>query len=528
MRPILPVVALIVGCAPISSGAQATTPDKTAQQAAQAAAPQVPGPVPPRDARLQAPKTQDTVIPPNITSPPPTSPTPGVPQRPLSVDEAVHLALRFQPSILNARAGLYAQKGRTRQVRAGLMPQGIVNGSYTRVTTINGIPFSGSSTPGPAGTSSSGVTSTNTGGTTPGGASTSTTTSSTTTSTTTAAPSIGVIPGADIEGTLKQLIFDFNHTRDMVSQSRALERAADQTINQAVYDTAFQVKQAFYQYVQNIHLAQVNEQEVANRQAQLDLALSRYNVGLGEPVDVYTAQTAKAEAILNLQVARDNVEQARISLALAIGIDPLTPIQPADSVEAPVVGDDVNALVAQSLKQRPEAIQAQETLRSTKYAVKAAKSTNAPIIAGEVNVVSLGDQFVPQNDYLTVGITFSWNPLDGGLMKGRVDEAKANVLAAESQLNAIQLSIKADVDSAYINMRNSEGRVAAAQADVTNATENVKVAEERYRTGIGQFVDIINAQAFLLTARINLVTTLALIPQYRAALARAIGTKFTP
>ncbi len=526
MKPGLGALLLVVGCVPLNrAGAQATKPDNS-QPVSQTPAPQ-PGPVPPRDPRLQAPKTQDSVIPPNVSTPPPTVPTPGVPQRPLTVDEAVQLALRFQPSILNARAGLSAQKGRTRQVQAGLMPQAIVNGSYNRVTTLHGTRFGGGSTPGPSGSSSSGNTTTNTGNSGSSGQ-TSTTTSSTTTSTTTAAPSIGVLNGADIEGTLKQLIFDFNHTRDLVSQSRALERAVGQNVNQVIDDTAYQVKQAFYQYVQNIHLSQVNEQEVTNRQAQLDLALSRYNVGLGEPVDVYTAQTAKAEAILNLQIARDNAEQARISLALAIGIDPLTPIQPADSSEPTVVGDNVNALVAQSLKQRPEAIQAQETLNSARYAVKAARSTNAPILSGEVNAITLGDQFVPQNDYLTVGVTLSWSPLDGGLMRGRVDEAKANVTAAQSQLNAIQLSIKADVASAYVNMRNAEGRVAAAQADVTNATQNVNVAEQRYRTGVGQFVDIINAQAFLLTARTNLVTTLALIPQYRAALARAIGTKFVP
>ncbi len=299
-------------------------------------------------------------------------------------------------------------------------------------------------------------------------------------------------------------------------------------MNQAMCDTAFQVKQAFYQFVQNKRLADVNEQEVSNRQAQLDLAQSRYNVGLGEPVDVYSAQTAKAEAILNLQIARDNVEQARIGLALAVGIDPLTPIDTADSSEPPVEGNDVNALVEQSLKQRPEALQALENLRSTGYAVKAAKSTNAPIVSGALNLITLGDQFLPQNDYLTVGISLSWNPLDGGLARGKVAEARANVLAAESQLNAIQQSIKADVASAYVNLRNAEGRVAAAQADVANAEQNVLVAEQRYRTGVGQFVDIINAQAFLLTARTNLVTTQGLIPQYRAAVARAIGTRFTP
>lgn len=495
--------------------------------------PTTPGPVPPRDPRLKALKTQDSVRPPNVTTPAPPAGTPDVPQRPLSAEEAVRIALRLQPSILNARAGLFGQQGRTRQARSALLPQVTVAASYNRVTTLHGAHFAGAQAAGGNGTSSTGTTGTTTGGagstgSAGAGNSTSSTTTSTSTTSTSPAPSIGVVPGADVEGSLRQLIFDFDHTRNMVRQSKSLERAADQNVVRARSDTAFNVKQAFYQHVSDLQLVQVNDLEVTNRQAQLDLAQSRYNVGLGQPVDVYSAQTAKAEAILNLAVARDNAEQSRIALALAMGIDPRTPIVPASSQEAVVVGDDVNALVALSLRQRPEAIQAGETLRSSRYGVAAARTTNAPIISGEVNVISQGDQFVPQNDYLTVGISLSWYPVDGGLARGRVDEARANVLAAQSQQTAIELSIKADVSSAYVNMRSAEGRVAAAQADVANAEQNVDSAVIRYRTGIGQFVDIINAQAFLLTARTNLVTTQGLIPQYRAALARAIGTRITP
>jgi len=327
---------------------------------------------------------------------------------------------------------------------------------------------------------------------------------------------------------LRQLIFDFNHTRDLIRQSRALERAADQNLSRVICDVAFEVKQTYYQYKQAIRLEQVNALEVTNRQSQLDLATSRYNVGLGQPGDVYSAQTAKAEAILNLEVARDNVEQARISLAIAMGVDPRTPVQIGEVEEPALVREDVNALVTQSLKERPEAIQALENLRSARFAVSAAKSTNAPVVSGAMNVYSAGDEILPQNDYLTVGLTLSWNPFDGGLTKGRVDEARANVLAAQSQVISIEQTIKADVTSAYVNLRNVERRVDAANADVANAEQNVNVAEQRYKTGIGQFADIINAQAFLLTARINRVSTLTLIPIYRAAVARAIGTKYTP
>lgn len=524
---------LIVGCVLSShlvatAQAAAGTAPGTQQGQTPGGPPPATGPVPPRDPRIKAPKTEESTIPGNVTVPGlPAGAANAVAQRPLNADEAVRIAIKLHPDVLNARAAVIAQRGRTRQTRAATMPQVIVAGSYTRVTTLSGAKFGGNSTPGVAGSSSSGNTTTNSGGSSSSG-STSSTTTSTTTSSTTPPPAIGLILGADVEGTLRQLIFDFNHTRDLIRQSRALERAADQNLSRVICDVAFEVKQTYYQYKQAIRLEQVNALEVTNRQSQLDLATSRYNVGLGQPGDVYSAQTAKAEAILNLEVARDNVEQARISLAIAMGVDPRTPVQIGEVEEPALVREDVNALVTQSLKERPEAIQALENLRSARFAVSAAKSTNAPVVSGAMNVYSAGDEILPQNDYLTVGLTLSWNPFDGGLTKGRVDEARANVLAAQSQVISIEQTIKADVTSAYVNLRNVERRVDAANADVANAEQNVNVAEQRYKTGIGQFADIINAQAFLLTARINRVSTLTLIPIYRAAVARAIGTKYTP
>ena len=113
------------------------------------------------------------------------------------------------------------------------------------------------------------------------------------------------------EATLRQLIYDFNHTLDLVRQSVELEKAAAQNLTRTQYDTVLDVKQAFYFLVQNLQQVQVDELEVANRQSQLDLARARFNVGLGLPSDIVTAQTAKAEAILALNQARANAEQAR-------------------------------------------------------------------------------------------------------------------------------------------------------------------------------------------------------------------------
>jgi outer membrane protein TolC len=633
---------------------QPATQQPSTQQPAPQALPETPGKrgIPPRDPRLPAPKTVPTSVPPAV--PVPTVPSAAVPNRPLTADEAARIALRLQPNIVIARAGIASQRGATRQLRSALLPQMTVFGSYGYTSTLHLQPTgsaspsigssSGSSSSGSTGTGTgstgtgtgtgtgstgTGTTGTGTGGSTGTGTGGSTGTGSTGTgstgtgstgtgstgtgtgstgtgstgtgstgtgstgtgsmgtgstgstgtgSTGTGSTSTGggtvsnpgsgtgsqsgsgssastgsvgsgvVNPGTSISSVpsaissateiiangftaevgVRQLIYDFNHTRDMVRQSVELERAAAQNLTRVQSDTVYQVKLAFYQYVQNARLVQVDEENVANRQTQLNQALARYNVGQGLQSDVVNAETAKAEAIQILNSAHANETLARANLAMMIGIDPRTPIVPAATGEPMPVSNDMNLLVQQALLHRPEILQAQSTLKSAQYGVSAAKTNNAPVISGSANALSTGNQFVPQNDYLTAGVAITFTPFDGGLTAGRVDQARANVTIAQAQLASSQIIVKNDVMQAYVDLNTAEQNVVAATADVVNAQQGVSIAEGRYSTGLGQFLDILNAQAFLLTAQTSLTQARATVDQARAEVNHAIGTAISP
>src|SRR5437660_1021830 len=68
------------------------------------------------------PKIQRAPLPPFVEIPSPTTLPSDVPNRPLTADEAARIALRHQPNVTAARAGIEAAKGRTQQARSGLLP----------------------------------------------------------------------------------------------------------------------------------------------------------------------------------------------------------------------------------------------------------------------------------------------------------------------------------------------------------------------------------------------------------------------
>jgi outer membrane protein len=437
-----------------------------------------------------APKTQETPLPPPVELPPPPAVPPDVPNRPLSADEAALIALHHQPTVTEAAASIFGARGRTQQVRAGLRPTLGVTAGYSHVTTLAT----------ENGTSSGGGGTVTTGG---GGV---------------------VVAGYQGSGTVRQLLFDFNHTRDLVRESTALERAAVANLTRVQADLILQVKQAFYTLTQDQRLVGVNESNVRNQQDHLALAQARLRSGLGLPSDVVRAQTAVADAVLNLNIAHNNASLARVNLALLMGIDPRTPIQPADTGEPAAGSSDVNALVQTALTQRPDLLQAQATLQAAEHGVSAARTTNAPALTASIAASTRGANFPPGTDFLTVGANIVWNPFDGGLTAGRVREARANRDTAQAQLTGTQLTVTSDVSQAYLNLRTAEQRVVTADAEVANGQESVRLAEGRYRAGIGTFIDVTDAQAALLTAQTNRVNAQSAVDQARSALARAIGS----
>lgn len=436
------------------------------------------GPTPPIQPRLTPVPLPQAVTPPTVPS---TEVT-----KPLTAAEAAQIALRLQPQLDLARADILAAQGRAQAARSGLVPNVSVGSSFTRTIDINT-----GETAGGAGGSGGGSRST--------------------------------FNTFNSALTLNQLLFDFNRTRNLVRQQEALTRAAQHELTGAQNDLVYNVKNAFYTYVQDLRLVHTQEANLANRQGQLALAQARLNTGLGAPADVVQAQVGVGDASQLLSQARQTAITSRVALATAMGIDPRTPIDAADSDEPAPDTSDVTKLVDVAIQNRPEIRQYQETLRANGYALSAAKATNAPNVGLALSLGSVGsDPFASPTAQF--GISVNWNFIDGGQTAGLVKQARADILAAQANLKLTTQTVIQDVSNAFTALKTAEQSQQIAQSQVANATESVRLAEGRFRAGITTFLEVTNAQASLVAAQVTAINADAAIQQARAALRRAIAS----
>lgn len=490
----------------------------------------------PVDTRPYQPRVQNLVIPPPVTLPAPDFVPADVPATPLTLMEAVHIALIHQPNVTVAVAGVEASQGRTQQVRSGSLPTvslgftgtNVVSSSLGGVNTFGTGGLTAGATPG-ATTQGGGVISTT--GATAGGAgvnaaATSAALGTNATGFTGTGTGLTGSNGYVLTASLRQLVFDFNRTRDLIRQSMAQERSAYANLSRVQQDLVLQVKQGYFQLIQNARLVRVQETNLSNQQEHLRLAEARYRAGLGLPSDVVRAQTAVADAIFNLNQAQNTASISRVNLAVLMGIDPRIPIdvQMEGQAETLLETGDPNALFRLALEQRPEILQAVANLQGSQFGLRAAKTSNAPSVFATANYFVRGDRLTSLDaNTFSVGFQVNWAIFDAGLTAGRVREARANELSFQAQLVAARQNVMSDVAQAYLNLRTAEQRLVTSASQVQNAEESVRLITGRYRAGLGTFLDVLDAEAALVTAETNQVNAQSAVDQARASLARALG-----
>lgn len=442
------------------------------------------------------PQVQQIEVPDPPTLPKATLVVPEAALRPLTAEEAAHIALAHHSDVVVAATGVQAAAGRTQATQAVLNPRLRLAGNYTdnllQATNVSG------------GSGNVGV-STAAGGGQLGGA--------------------GAALGVDTytaSATVNQLLFDFGYTRSLVRQARHLETAAGANLTRVQADLVLQVKGAFYNYIQTTRLVGVAEQNLANQREHLKQAEGRFQAGIGLPADVTRSETAVSEAIYNLAQARTNEAVARVNLATLMGIDPRVPLEAADSHEPQPPAADPEVYFNQALELRPEIAQLQATIHANEAGLEAARNLNAPVVSASVGLSRFGLSGFSQDQVnLTLGVGFDL--VDGGARTGRTKEAQANLTSVEAQLQGVRQRVVAEVARAYLNLETAHQRVAAATAQEANARETLRLSTGRYNAGLGILLDVLDAQQALVTAETNRVNAEAVVELARATLNYAIG-----
>jgi multidrug efflux system outer membrane protein len=233
------------------------------------------------------------------------------------------------------------------------------------------------------------------------------------------------------------------------------------------------------------------------REDSLEIARARLKSGLASELDVYQAQGALSDALVqrrDAQRARSLVEHqlaqltGRLDLKLAAGdlfALPLPPLPPP-------------GLPSALLERRPDIRQAEEVLVAANAQIGVARAALFPAIsltaAAGAQSAELGDILTRSAGIWTLGAGIVAPIFDAGRRQARVEQATARrEQAVAGYQRAVESGFR-EVADALVNVQQTHDSEAELAARLDAARKALALSQVRYESGYSPYLEVLDAQ----------------------------------
>jgi len=329
-------------------------------------------------------------------------------------------------------------------------------------------------------------------------------------------------------------LLDFGRTRADERKAREELIAANFNFNQAIQDVVFNVERSFYALA--AAMADVSAAESNLKLANVALASveRRHQVGVATKPQVLLAKQVQAQAVYDLENAKSAVHDAEASLRQTVGVSADTDlnIDAGQLDRLPKnLSDDVEALIAEAVRQRPDLAAQIAAVRAGDAAVARARADFYPQISVGGNygqaiwsyTVNGGHTQNLNQPFYGAGLTMRWDLFTGFDRYYAVQKTTAERGAALSELRSLQLNAIAGTWIAYYDFLSAKKKREAAQALLTASEESYAANFESHRYGLATITDLITSERDLMSARYTFIQAKADLLISSCNLLHAVG-----
>lgn len=396
-------------------------------------------------------------------------------QGPLSLQEAVKLALAQHPSVEASQNGVKAAQRRIQEARSGRLPKLDYAESYLRSNNPV-VVFSSLLTQHQ-------FTEQNF--------------------------SIGPLNRPDAinnfqsQVTLDQVVYDAGQTKNALKSAELGRSLAGEDQRGAEMEVIAGVVRTYHGVVLAGQALEVADETVRSAEADLARAETIRAAGMSTDADVLSIKVHLA-AMREQQIRRrSELDVARAALNDALGLPLATPhtlttaLTPARIENLPLEGYE-----KQSLLDRPEARQARLASSLAETQSASARAALRPQVVLHAGFEADRQRFVTRGGANWIAsASLRWNLFNGFADKARIEEAGYALNRARAQQNQTDSMVRLQVRRAYAGFEAARERIEVARAAVSMAEESLRITKNRFENGLSSVTDLLRTETALLEAR---------------------------
>ena len=249
-----------------------------------------------------------------------------------------------------------------------------------------------------------------------------------------------------------------------------------------------------------------------------------YQAGTRAKFEVTRAEVDLSNAKLNLIKAENALKLAKVSLDNTMGLTYAPEYLIEDNLDFIRYAVPLEQAIDQAYDNRPDLQSLLARKKASKEAVELAKKGYYPTLSGTASYTWVNDAPSSQETW-KMGANFTIPLFNGFLTKYQIEESQANLKVLDANEALLRQGIFLEIQQAYLNLREAEERIINTQLTVKQAHENLDLVNGRYSAGIGNPIEVTDAQVSYSNAKTAYNQALYDYKLAEAGIAKAMGKK---
>jgi len=307
---------------------------------------------------------------------------------------------------------------------------------------------------------------------------------------------------------VQMTIWDFGRSLGNYQQAQLGREIASLTMQRVRQNIIYQVTQAYFDVLRAQKARDIAAEALEQARAHLKTAQSLYVNGVVDKNDVLRAEVHVAEVRQQLITAENAVKLSISVLNNVLGINVNSPTMVKDVTEAPEFKVDLISALQTAIDHRPEFKLVQKAIRMEEAGWTAAWAEHFPRIYIAGSLKRLDDDYQAHKNSALGEIGIQMELFSGGRTTAQIRVAERRIRKAAETAKQVCDGIALAVKQALLGIEEARKRLAVAKKAVSQAEENLRLVENKYKQTAATPTDVVDAETLRTRAHMNYFTAL--------------------
>lgn len=299
-------------------------------------------------------------------------------------------------------------------------------------------------------------------------------------------------------------LFTSGRISSSIAAAEAHERGAGAQVTAATGDLKLAVADAYVNVLRARKSLDVARSNVQTLESLARDTNSLYERELVPRNELLAAQVALADARQNELRAANASEVTLAAYNRRLGAPMDRPVELDETIATAIeLPGNLETLTEQALARRTELTAFDAQAEAYGQMARTERARVLPQVALSGGYQYLENQFLDDNDVGLAGIGVQWAVFDGGQSRKRAASLERTKRATQQQRADASSLIALQVRQTWLGLHEARQRVDVTAGAAAQADESLRIAQERYRAGLGTQTQLLEAETLRVRALKN-------------------------